>query len=47
MTTSKEKNGCTGKKKMLVQEKIIPKCTNNVPTNAPGSERTVKFLNGS
>ena len=30
----------------MVQAKIIQKCTINVSTNAPGSGRTVKFLNG-
>ena len=31
---------------MLVQAKINQKCTNNVQTNALGSGRTEKFLNG-
>ena len=37
----------TWKNTMMVQAKIIQKCTINVPANDPGYGRTTKNLNGN
>ena len=42
-----QKNGCTGKERMMVQAKEIQKCTINVTANDPGYGRTTKNLNGN